>query len=172
MKKIFRSTLVAVCALGIIGSAAVKSAYASPPTPNYNECLVHGQQNVACFTIMGARIEKEEPALEEQGATRLTRYGFVASEVNKLNVFVTGVGDRAANGSICIRAFNKTGQRGLEMETTSRAIKCLDKEKINLSHVFALPAKAKSLIVELSYDSNANTGEAYKYICRYYLEIH
>ena len=172
MKKIFSSILLAVCTVGIISVVTnVKPAYASPAMPSHNECISRGQQNLVWLAIMGARIEKEEPALEEQGVTLLKRYGLVYPEVDKLNIFVTGVNDRAANASICIRAFNKTGQHGLEMETTSRAIKCLDKEKVNLSYVFSLPAKAKSLMVELRYDTSSTDGEAYNYVSRYYLEI-
>ena len=172
MKKVFRSVLIAFCAVGIINSATgVKAAYASPYTPTHNEYISRGQQNLALFTIMGAKIKKEEPALEEQGVTMLSRYGLVYPGVDKLNIFVTGVGARASNGSIRIRAFNKAKQDGLEIENTSKSIKCLDREKFSLSYVFALPTKAKSLIVELSYDTSSATGQGYRYVSKYYLEI-
>ena len=172
MKKIFSSILLAVCTVGIISVVTnVKPAYASPATPSHNECISRGQQNLALFTIMGAKIKKEEPALEEQGVTMLSRYGLVYPGVDKLNIFVTGVGARAANGSIRIRAFNKAKQDGLEIENTSKSIKCLDREKFSLSYVFALPTKAKSLIVELSYDTSSATGQGYRYVSKYYLEI-
>ena len=57
------------------------------------------------------------------------------------------------------------------IENTSKSIKCFDREKFSLSYVFALPTKAKSLIVELSYDTSSATGQGYRYVSKYYLEI-
>lgn len=162
---------LAMCA-GSFDGLAINSAHATRAISSYNEQITLAQERIAQIEIMGARIEKENSAVAEDGTIILTRYGFIDPAVKKVNAFLIGEKTKAAEGKVEIKAFAESSQKGLELENNAKGLKTLDGEKINISYGYELPTKAKSLIVEFNYCITSPEGQAYSYKARYYLEIY
>lgn len=159
--------LALFCMININGIPVVE---ASPAIP-VSTAVITLNQEVAVFSISGAKVYKEsEKALNDKGY-KLTKYGHVDPRVNRLMLSINGLQTQAANAEVAIRAFANAKGEGLELETVNKKIRTLDGEKLTLNFNYVFPAKTRSIVIEMSFEDIIKTGQEREFTEIYYLEL-
>lgn len=145
--------------LGLINTLPSNVAEASPAVPVHFEQIVVEHEEIAHFSVAGARIHGADGVTYKENIKQITRYGYVDPRVNQLTLSICCKKPVAANGKVLIRAFDKYNFEGLELETDEKEIRALDGEKLKLDYRYTFTARVKSIVVELFFKYISKEGK-------------